>query len=152
MEGDFYTLFQSQRGERLVNIPVFPIYGTSLPPPRGTLQFYQVCYKTTSLAVAGKVHLWPCICRRLLCLVVLCVFFLSTCNCNLSSSTNFQDIWNPAKSFNLGQSCRDTPHRHFFFLSCWQNGNHRQMSARHSLPFSYPVLEGFRKFLAYFVK
>ena len=86
------------------------------------------------------------------CVSLYCVFFLSTCNCNLSSSTNFQDIWNPAKSFNLGQSCRDTPHRHFFFLSCWQNGNHRQMSARHPLPFSYPVLEGFRKFLAYFVK
>ena len=37
MEGDFYTLFQSQRGERLINIPVFPIYGTSLPPPLAVL-------------------------------------------------------------------------------------------------------------------
>ena len=31
MEGDFYNLFQSQRGERLINIPALSIYGTSLP-------------------------------------------------------------------------------------------------------------------------
>ena len=56
-----------------------------------------------------------------LCVSLYCVFFLSACNCSLSSSTKFQDLWYPAKSFNLGQNLlRHTTKTFIFFLSSWQ--------------------------------
>ena len=117
MEGDFYNLFESQRGEKLTNIPVLSLYGTSLP--REPCIFIEYAMKRYPWLWREK-YIFDLAFVAALCVSLYCVFFLSTCNCNLSSSTNFQDIWNPAKSFNLGQNLlRDTT-KTFFFLSSWQ--------------------------------
>ena len=117
MKGDFYTLFQSQRGGRLINIPVLSIYGTSLP---GKPCIFIECAMKRYPWLWREKYIFDLAFVTALCVSLYCVFFLSACNCNLSSSTNFQNIWYPAKSFNLGQNL-ETHHKdiYFFFLSSW---------------------------------
>lgn len=144
MEGDFYTLFQSQRGERLVNIPVFPIYGTSLPLPGKLCSFIKYAIKRYPWLWREK-YIFDLAFVAALCVSLYSVFFLSTCNCNLSSSTNFQDIWNPAKSFNLGKNLlRHTTKTFFFLLSSWQKWKPSLNECpflRLALPFPPPLIQ-----------
>ena len=154
MEGDFYTLFQSQRGERLINIPVLSIYGTSLRlSPCGFIKYAMKTYPW----LRREKYIFDLAFVATLCVSLYCAFFLSACNCNLSSFTNFQDIWNPAKSFNLGQNLlRHTTKTFLFSLSSWQ----KWKPSPNECPFlrppppgsPYPILESFRKLSRLFSK
>ena len=130
MEGDFYTLFQSQRGERLINIPVFPIYGTSLPPPLAVLlsmlskEILGCGGKSTSLTL----HLSPPSVSR--CTVHSFCQPVTATWVRPQTSRIFGIL---RKASTSDKTCWDTPQRHFCFpCHPGKNGNHRQMNARFS--------------------